>query len=136
MLLLPEAYIVRRAAQRATSKVGLLLHSCRCLLCLLPLWAHFDFSAIYARVHLLLLLIYNTAHATCANTSSTMEDKENMAPLTSSDPLHCKNKNNNKNNKSPSPKKASKKTRSHSIGPGGLDGSDDDKQDAKDRRKV
>lgn len=62
--------------------------------------------------------------------SSTAEDKENMAPLTSSDPLQ------RKGNRSPSPKKASKKTRSHSIGPGGLDGSDNTDNDVKNRRKV
>ncbi|GAB7358460.1 hypothetical protein MBLNU230_g2524t1 [Neophaeotheca triangularis] len=61
--------------------------------------------------------------------SSTAEDKENMAPLTSSDPLQ------RKGNRSPSPKKASKKTRSHSIGPGGLDGPDNTDNDVKNRRK-
>lgn len=59
------------------------------------------------------------------------ENKENVAPLTSSDPLHHKTS-------SPSPRKATKKGRSKSIGPGGLEDTDApkvDKQDAKNRRK-
>src|ERR1700761_8556724 len=60
---------------------------------------------------------------------ATTEDKENVAPLTSSDPLQ---------HKSSSPRKSAKKGRSKSIGPGGLGDTDtpkQEKQDAKNRRK-
>ncbi|KAK5171748.1 uncharacterized protein LTR77_003384 [Saxophila tyrrhenica] len=59
------------------------------------------------------------------------EDKENVAPFTSSDPLQ-------KRSGSSSPKKAARKGRSKSIGPGGLDEPEapkQDRQDAKTRRK-
>lgn len=59
------------------------------------------------------------------------DDKENLAPLTSSDPLQQKNSNS-------SPRKVSRKGRSKSIGPGGLDeaeGPKPDFKDAKNRRK-
>ena len=60
---------------------------------------------------------------------ATAENKENVAPLTSSDPLQ---------HKSSSPRKSTKKGRSKSIGPGGLGDIDtpkQEKQDAKNRRK-
>lgn len=62
---------------------------------------------------------------------ATVNDKENVAPLTSSDPLQ---------HKSSSPaKKSARKGRSKSIGPGGLDDIElekkEAKQDAKNRRK-
>lgn len=59
------------------------------------------------------------------------ENKENVAPPTSSDPLQNKSS-------SPSPRKSTKKGRSKSIGPGGLEDTDapkQEKQDAKNRRK-
>ena len=59
------------------------------------------------------------------------ENKENVAPLTSSDPHQHKTS-------SPSPRKSTKKGRSKSIGPGGLEDQDvpkQDKQDTKNRRK-
>lgn len=60
-----------------------------------------------------------------------MEDKENVAPATSSDPLQ-------KKGSSPSPKQTGRRGRSKSIGPGGLEDGDtakQEKQDAKNRRK-
>ena len=60
---------------------------------------------------------------------ATAENKENVAPLTSSDPLQ---------HKSSSPRKPTKKGRSKSIGPGGLGNTDtpkQEKQDARNRRK-
>ena len=59
------------------------------------------------------------------------ENKENLAPATSSDPLQRKNS-------SSSPKKVIRKGRSKSIGPGGLEEAEapkQEKQDAKNRRK-
>lgn len=57
-----------------------------------------------------------------------IHDKENLAPLTSIDPLHRKNN-------SLSPKKSGRKGRSKSIGPGALDDPEPLEQSAKDRRK-
>ena len=62
---------------------------------------------------------------------ATVDNKENVAPATSSDPLQHKTS-------SPSPRKSTKKGRSKSIGPGGLEDSEapkQEKQDAKNRRK-
>ncbi|PPJ56123.1 hypothetical protein CBER1_02067 [Cercospora berteroae] len=58
-----------------------------------------------------------------------MDDKENVAPATSSDPLQ------RLKTASSSPKKASRKGRSKSIGPGALDEPESPKLSAKDRRK-
>ncbi|CAK1354502.1 unnamed protein product [Cercospora beticola] len=58
-----------------------------------------------------------------------MDDKENVAPATSSDPLQ------RLKTASSSPKKASRKGRSKSIGPGALDEAESPKLSAKDRRK-
>ena len=63
---------------------------------------------------------------------ATVDNKENVAPDTSSDPLQRKGT-------SPSPKKVGRKGRSKSIGPGGLEEQESSKQeakqDAKNRRK-
>ena len=63
----------------------------------------------------------------------TMDDKENLLPMTSSDPLQHKAPS------SPPPKRNARKGRSKSIGPGGLDEQPDsakkDFKDAKNRRK-
>lgn len=57
-------------------------------------------------------------------------DKENVAPMTSSDPLARKGLS-----MSPSPRKSSRKGRSKSIGPGSLDEPEPPKHESKDRRK-
>ena len=67
----------------------------------------------------------------CTDTMAVAENKENVAPSTSSDPLQHKNS-------SPSPKKTGRKGRSKSIGPGGIDDAEapkQEKQDGKNRRK-
>lgn len=87
--------------------------------------AAFSSTSLHTNTHI-------TAHAHTGN-MATPQDKENVAPLTSSDPLQ---------HKSSSPaKKNARKGRSKSIGPGGLDDLELEKekkgakQDAKNRRK-
>lgn len=66
----------------------------------------------------------------CALNMELAFDKENVAPTTSSDPLVRKGLS-----MSPSPRKATRKGRSKSIGPGPLDEPQPPKRDSKDRRK-